>query len=165
MKKQELEYRLAETGDVKTTVEKTLSMVLEDMKKVENGSSEALRVLGEVNNFVKDALTAFSGMSQDEALKFAEGNLQKLRGWSQAEAERLKSRPQLLQERAAAFQSVPVLVYVQAFDTVNTDLLLGQVVKVGCWLSTTVTVKLQFTELLLASVTVQVTVVVPLGNT
>ena len=106
MKKQELEYRLAETGDVKTTVEKTLSMVLEDMKKVENGSSEALRVLGEVNNFVKDALTAFSGMSQDEALKFAEGNLQKLRGWSQAEAERLKSRPQLLQERAAAFQSV-----------------------------------------------------------
>lgn len=106
MKKQELEHRLAETNDVRATVEKTLSMVLEDLKKAEGGTGEALRVLGEVHSFVRDALGALSGMSQDEALKFAESNLQKLKGWSQSETERLKSRPQLLQERAAAFQSI-----------------------------------------------------------
>lgn len=106
MKKQELEHRLAETGDVKSTVEKTLSMVLEDMKKSETGTQEALRILGEVGAFVRDALAALGGMSQEEALKFAETNLQKLKGWSQAESDRLKARPQLLQERAAAFQSI-----------------------------------------------------------
>ena len=106
MKKQELENRLAETTEVKTTVEKALSIVLEDMKKLDGGSAEALRILAEVNGFVKDALSALAGMQQEDALKFAENNLQKLRGWSQSEAERLKSRPQLLQERASAFQSI-----------------------------------------------------------
>lgn len=106
MKKQELEHRLAETSDVRTTVEKTLSIVLEDIKKAEGGTGEALRVLGEVHGFVRDALVALNGMQQEEAIKFAELNLQKLKGWSQSEVERLKSRPQLLQERAAAFQSI-----------------------------------------------------------
>ena len=106
MKKQELEHRLAETGEVKITIEKTLAMVLEDMKKVDSGSAEALRVLGEVHNFVKEALTSLHGMSSEEALKFAENNMQKLKGWSQSESERIKSRPQLLQERASAFQSI-----------------------------------------------------------
>ena len=106
MKKQELEYRLAETGDVRETVEKTLSIALEDMKKTENGTGEALRILGEVNSFVRDALGALSGMPKEKALEFVEGNLQKLKGWSQSEADRLKIRPQLLQERAVAFQSI-----------------------------------------------------------
>jgi hypothetical protein len=106
MKKQELEYRLAEIGDVRETVEKTLSLALEDIKKTENGTGEALRILGEVNSFVKDALGAFSNMPKEDALKFAEGNLQKLKAWSQSETERLRLRPQLLQERAVAFQSI-----------------------------------------------------------
>jgi hypothetical protein len=106
MKKQELEHRLAEANDVRTTIEKTLSLVQEDIKKAEGGTGEALRVLGEVHSFVRDALGTLSGMQQEEALKFVESNLQKLKGWSQSEVERLKSRPQLLQERAAAFQSI-----------------------------------------------------------
>jgi hypothetical protein len=106
MKKNELENRLAETSEVHEAVEKTLTTVLDDIKRAEGNTGEATRVLGEVFAFVREALDSVKNVPDTEKLKFLESNLLKLKAWSQAEGDRLKSRPQFLQERAAAFQSL-----------------------------------------------------------
>ena len=106
MKKSELEQRISEVSELRAAVEKTLTATLEDAKRADMGKEEAFRVLGEVLNFAKETLDTSQRASEADRLKFLDGAFQKLRGWAQAEGDRMKTRPQLLQERAAALQSI-----------------------------------------------------------
>jgi hypothetical protein len=106
MKKNELENRLAEVEDVLATIEKTLAVAVDEAKRAETVRDELMRVLGEVSGFVKGSLENLQKTPEGDREKVLEDAMKRLLGWSQAENDRVKIRPQALQERVAALQSV-----------------------------------------------------------
>lgn len=106
MKKNELENRLAEVEDVLATIEKTLGVAIDEVKRAETVKEETTRILGEVANFVKHSLENLSKVSDSDKEKALEESMRRLLSWSQAESDRMRIRPQALQERVAALQSV-----------------------------------------------------------
>ena len=106
MKKNELENRLAEVEDVLATIEKTLGVAIDEVKRAETVKEETTRLLGEVANFVKHSLENLSKVSDSDKEKALEESMRRLLSWSQAESDRMRIRPQALQERVAALQSV-----------------------------------------------------------
>lgn len=106
MKKNELEHRLAELLELRESIEKTIQTTVEDAKKSEITKEDSLRVLGDVFSFARETIESASKVKEEDRLKFFEGALQKMRSWSQAEIDRIKSRPQILQERLASLQSI-----------------------------------------------------------
>lgn len=106
MKKNELENRLAETEELTGTIEKTLAVAIDEAKKAETVKEEANRILMEILNFSKASLENVSNLEDAERAKSLEDSVRRLIGWSQAENDRMRIRPQALQERVAALQSV-----------------------------------------------------------
>ena len=106
MKKNELENRLAEVEEVLSTIEKTLAVAIDETRRAEIVKDELTRVLGEVSNFVRGSLENLPKVAEPERERALEEAMKRLLGWSQAESERVKIRPQALQERVAALQSV-----------------------------------------------------------
>jgi hypothetical protein len=106
MKKNELENRLAEVEDVLATIEKTLGVAIDEVKRAETVKEETTRILVEVANFVKHSLENLSKVSDSDKEKALEESMRRLLSWSQAESDRMRIRPQALQERVAALQSV-----------------------------------------------------------
>lgn len=106
MKKNELENRLAEVEEVLTTIEKTLGVAVDEVKRAETVREESTRILGEVANFVKLSLENSLKASGGDKEKALEESMRRLLSWSQAEGDRMRIRPQALQERVAALQSV-----------------------------------------------------------
>lgn len=106
MKKNEIENRSSETKDISTIVERSMNSIQEEITKLENYREESFRILGEVNNFSKETLENLSKIQEDERLKYLESTLQKLKGWSQAEADRIKNKHLYLQERITTLVSI-----------------------------------------------------------
>jgi len=106
MKKNELENRLSEVEEVSTTIEKTLQVALDEVKRAEVVKDEASRILNEVSNFARASLENLLKIEEEDRAKAFEEVLKRLVGWSQAEGERMRTRPQVLQERVTALQSI-----------------------------------------------------------
>lgn len=106
MKKNELENRLAEVEDVIETIEKTLSVAIDEAKRADLVRDELSRVLTEVSNFVKGSIDSIQKVPETDREKVLEEAMKRLLSWTQAENDRARVRPQALQERVAALQSV-----------------------------------------------------------
>ena len=106
MKKNELENRLSEIEDILGSVEKTLSLSVEEAKKAETTKDELVRVLSEVTAFAKGSYDTSQKLEGEEKEKMLEDAMKRLMAWSSAENDRVKIRPQVLQERVTALQSV-----------------------------------------------------------
>ena len=105
MKKNELENRLAEVEEVSITIGKTLEVAIDELTRAGIVKEETTRILNEVTNYVKSSLESLSKTS-DSKEKILEESMRKLLNWSLAEGDRMKTRPQALQERVSALQSV-----------------------------------------------------------
>lgn len=106
MKKNELENRLSEVDEVLSTIEKTLGVASDDVKRAETVRDDVLKILSEVSNFVKLSIENAGKAQEQEREKILEDSMRRLLSWSQAEGDRIRIRPQALQERVAALQSV-----------------------------------------------------------
>jgi hypothetical protein len=106
MKKNELENRLAETEELTGTIEKTLVVAIDEAKRAETVKEETSRILTDILNFSKASLENASSLDDADKAKSLEDSIRRLIGWSQAENDRMRIRPQALQERVAALQSI-----------------------------------------------------------
>lgn len=106
MKKNELEQRIGELSELRVTLEKTLSMSTDELKKLESSSEDVLKYLSDISMFAKETIEKSHNLSHDDKIKFLEANVSKLVGWTQSESDRIRQKPQLISERIATLQSV-----------------------------------------------------------
>ena len=106
MKKIEIEHRMAEVEDVSKVIEQTFNNTLEEARKNEASKDELLKMLSDISSFSKDIISAALNLKDGEKTKFLEESLTKIHGWSLSEADRIKLKNQLIQERIASLKSI-----------------------------------------------------------
>lgn len=97
---------MAEIEDVSRVIEQTINSTLDEARKSEASKDELLKILSDISNFSKDTVSASANLNDIEKIKFLEDSLTKIHGWSISEADRIKLKNQLIQERIASLKSI-----------------------------------------------------------